>query len=129
MRNKIIILLMCLSIGALTGCSDKPISGEIKEKSFLPASMIIMPITHVIVSGGTVTTIIIPMIISYPDRWRIKVEEEITGKIKDIYVTQECFNLINVGNWFTYDPEYCSYDEPCTKTPVKEKFRSKSDSY
>lgn len=120
MRNKIFILLMCLCIVTLTGCSDNPISGEIKEKVFLPASSQIIPTTHVICTGKTVITIITPIVFSYPDRWVIKVAEENTGNLKDIYVTQECFNLVNVGDWFTYNPEYCSYDEPCTKTPVKD---------
>lgn len=110
------LLIIVFSV-LIIGCGDEFCEGEVIDKEFLPQYTSTILISHVIYNGYTSTTILTPIMHNYPDRWKLTINCT-DGKKREVYVTQECFDSVAIGDWFTYDPEYCSYDEPCTKTPV-----------
>ena len=59
----------------------------------------------------------------YPKRWRLTVQrtKDEGNHEKQIYVTEECYDAVNVGDWFIYDKSFCSFTEPCEKSKEGEK--------
>lgn len=110
-----IVLICCL----FSGCREEALSGEVKSKEFLPAYTTIIPTTTIIYNGKTAIPVIIPIVYSYPDRWKLTIKREENGKLQDIYVTQECFEKVNINDYFVYDSDYCSLDEPVMKRRQK----------
>lgn len=123
MKRVILITLMAVFIlFSFTGCaSDEPCEGEIINKEFFEEYTVIQMHPVTIYNGSTVTTTIIPYTYHYPDRWRLTVQWYADNSFheKQIYVTQACYEAVNIGDWFVYDEEFCSYIEPCEKSRGK----------
>lgn len=110
------VMISFLSALSLAGCSnDKPCEGEVIKKEFLQAHTVVQAQPTVIYNGSSFTTILIPYTYYYPDRWKLTVKwyEEEEEHEREIYVTKECYEAVNLGDWFIYDSEYCTYREPC----------------
>lgn len=115
----LLILILPLAF-ILAGCSNtKPFEGEICELEFKESytTTLLLPIT--IYNGTTTTTMLVPYIRTYPDRYYVKVrnynEEKQNYDYYDCYVTKECFENLEIGVWFVYDEDYCFPEEPYTQ--------------
>lgn len=64
----IILLLMLL---VMSGCSDSILEGDVYKKEFKPAYTTVMLIPVTITNGDTVSTMMIPYFVHYPDRYVI----------------------------------------------------------
>ena len=124
MKKKLISLLLVLVMPMLVlcGCGEKNFEGEICHLEYKEAytTTVIIPIT--MYNGKSTTVICVPYIRTYPDRWYVKVRRFNNDKqdyeYDDCYVTEECYNKLNMGDWFVYNSDYCFDEEPYTQ--VKE---------
>ena len=113
--KKIIYLLMILTLAfCLASCSTGHIEGEVIDKEFKEAhtQTVLLPTT--IFNGKTTTIILIPYIRQYPNRWKVTVRwfEKDRPYHEDIWITQECYESVHLGDWFFYDEDYCYPQEP-----------------
>lgn len=101
----IIIAIICL----LTACSSKITKGEVYNKEFEAAhsDAIMLPIVHT--NGKSCYTTMIPIIRHYPDQYIIRIkqynEDEQDWDTADYYVTAECYDNLNIGDYFEFDSE------------------------
>lgn len=114
------IILTILLLFSFTGCSkQEPFEGEICKLEYQPAYTTTTLIPIIISNGKTTTTILVPYIFYYPDRWYVQVREYVGEYEEFVYhecwVTEEVFNSLSVGDWFVYNEDYCFPDEPCEK--------------
>ena len=115
MKYKVVGIAVAVICILLTGCNNDAICGEVQEKEFLPAYSTTILQPYVLSTGKSVVIVNIPMVYSYPDRWKLTVKNESDGKLKTVDVTQECFDSVEIGDYFIYNVEYCSYEEPVTR--------------
>lgn len=113
------IISILLFIILLTGCAKKITEGYVYYKEFRQEKTTVMIIPMVISNGKSCTTMMIPMVHRYPDRWVIFIkaynEEKKAFETEDFYVTEEVYNNINIGDYFIFDDEMGTDEEPCTK--------------
>ena len=110
---------------SFAGCSNRePFEGEICNLEYQPAYTTTSLIPIIISNGKTVTTILVPYILYYPDRWYVQVREYVEEDEEFVYhecwVTEEVFTSLNIGDWFVYNADYCFPDEPCEKVRLDE---------
>ena len=96
---------------------DRLKEGEVYEKEFKPGytTTRLMPIC--VSNGKTVTTMLLPYIISYPDRWLVKIKKY-NGKKwvwAEYYTTEEVYQTVNIGDEFRYMSGRDLLDEPYTR--------------
>ena len=88
-------------------------------KEFKPEYTTVSVLPMTISNGKTVTTIMVPYTIHYPDRWviYIKAYDEETRKwiTEDFYVSEEVYDSVNIGDYFVFDEDMGTRDEPYTK--------------
>ena len=111
-------LVLFVGLCSLTACNDEtPCEGEIINKEFLEAYSTTRVTTTTIYNGTTFVVMPITYIVHYPDRWRITVQWYSNEKFesRQIYVTEDCYNSVAIGEWFVYDKSFCSYKEPYTQ--------------
>lgn len=121
MGKKIVFtLLIVLALIMLTSCSDSINEGDVYEKEFKPEYTTVSVLPMTISSGKTVTTIMVPYTIHYPDRWVIYIkayDEEACNWInEDFYVSEEVYDSVDIGDYFVFDEDMGTRDEPYTKT-------------
>lgn len=111
-----LVLVMCLAV--FCSCGNKITEGEVYEKEHREAFTTVSVLPLVISNGKSTTTIMVPYVIHYPDRYVIHIkdfqgEEWVT---EDFYVSKDVYDTINVGDMFEYDEERGDLqDEPYTK--------------
>ena len=118
MKKVFVCALVIICVFLLVGCGGIS-EGEVYEKEYRQAytQILLMPIT--ISDGKTATVIYVPFLISYPDRWCVRIRNR--EKAEDDYatntfwITEEVYNSVEVGDWFVFDKDYCSTEEPHTK--------------
>lgn len=117
--KKILIFTICLSLTfCLCACGNKITHGEVYEKEHREAHNTVMVLPLVISNGKTTSTIMIPYIVHYPERWVIFIkafngEEWVT---EDFYVSKDVFDTVQVGDMFEFDEDRGDLeDEPYTK--------------
>lgn len=120
MGKKIVFtLLIVLALIMLISCSDSINEGDVYEKEFKPEYTTVSVLPMTISNGKTVTTIMVPYTIHYPDRWviYIKAYDEETRKwiTEDFYVSEEVYDSVNIGDYFVFDEDMGTRDEPYTK--------------
>lgn len=121
MNKKVLLIYISLFLFVLifsfVACDDTSCEGEVIKKEFLEehSEVRLMPVT--IFNGKTTTIMMIPYSFHYPNRWRITVKWYSDGEFhtREIYVTEECYNKVTIGDWFVYDKDFCTYTEPCEK--------------
>ena len=72
----------------------------------------------VISNGKSITTMMIPYTVYYPDRYVIHIKAFRNGEwiTEDFYVSQEVYDSISIGDMFLYDTDRGDLqDEPYTK--------------
>ena len=115
MGKKIVFTLLIV----LISCSDSINEGDVYEKEFKPEYTTVSVLPMTISNGKTVTTIMVPYTIHYPDRWviYIKAYDEETRKwiTEDFYVSEEVYDSVNIGDYFVFDEDMGTRDEPYTK--------------
>lgn len=93
----------------LTGCSDKLTEGEVINKEFKEAHTQVMVIPVVHSNGKSTWTQMIPYIYYYPDTWEITIQkwdEENQEMLKATWrVTEDVYNMVNIGDEFVYDED------------------------
>ena len=113
-------LLSVLALIMMTSCSDSINEGDVYDKEFKPEYTTVSVLPMTISNGKTVTTIMVPYAIHYPDRWviYIKAYDEETCKWinEDFYVSEEVYDSVNIGDYFVFDEDMGTRDEPYTKT-------------
>lgn len=119
--KKLIVILLSLSIIMLTACSADITSGTIANKEHKEKSTQTMLIPMCVYNGKTTTTIFVPMIYHYPERYVVIIEgnnEKSKTVHEDFYVNQNTYNKVSVGDKFAYDEETMQKDEPYTEEEV-----------
>lgn len=108
-----ILLLLCFC-----SCGNNLTHGEVYEKEYREAhvSVVILPLT--VSNGKSTTTIMVPYMFRYPDRWAIHIRE-FNGEewvTEDFYVSKEIYDAIEIGDMFEYDEGRGDLqEEPYTK--------------
>lgn len=113
------VIFSCFFIVTFAACSeDEPCEGEIIKKEFLEEYTEVRTITTMVYTGTVCVPIVRPYVYRYPDRWRLTVQwyEEESFHERQIYVTEECYEAVNLGDWFVYDKDFCTYSEPCERS-------------
>lgn len=112
------ILLLLILVVSFAGCDDDPCEGEIIKKEFLEEHTEVRTITTFIYTGKVCIPVVRPYSYHYPDRWKVTIQWYSEGKFhtREIWVTEECYNKVTIGDWFVYDKNFCSYTEPCEKS-------------
>ena len=118
--KKIICCIVCLVLAiSFFGCAKTITEGEVYEKEYKKASIMTIMQPVIISNGKTTTTMMIPYMIRYPDRYviRIKAYCEDRWETEDFYVSKSVYDEINIGDMFYFDAERGDLDdEPYTKT-------------
>lgn len=117
--KKIISIILCLIIiVSLCGCSDKITEGEVYKKEYKEACTSVMTYPVIISTGKTMSTIIVPYTVYYPERYVIHIKAFVNDEwvTEDFYVSKEVYDSINVGDMFVFDNGRGDLeDEPHTK--------------
>lgn len=116
--KRLIFTILLFSLMLLCGCSSKITEGEVYEKEYREEFTTVMWLPLSISNGETVTTMMIPYIIHYPERYVIHIKAFINDEwlTEDFYVSKEVYDSINIGDMFLYDEERGDLqDEPYTK--------------
>lgn len=120
MKKIALFLSIILVFGLLVSCSKLINEGDIYEKEFKPEYTTVSVLPMTISNGKTVTTIMVPYTIHYPDRWVIYIkayeEEKQEWLTEDFYVSKEVYDSVNIGDRFVFDESMGTRDEPYTKT-------------
>ena len=74
MKKAIAIILAAIISLSLLGCASKITSGEVINKSYTEAHTQMMLIPVVISNGKTMSTILVPYIYHYSDRWDVTIQ-------------------------------------------------------
>jgi len=122
MKKIVSIITISFLLLFLIGCKTNKPSGEVYDKEFRPAysTTVLLPLT--IYNGKTVTTIIIPYIYYYPNRYVIHIKWFDVKKDKwryyEYFVNETLYEKVNVGDMFEYQKG--TYDrEPYTREKAK----------
>lgn len=117
--KKIVAVLVCSCwLFFLCGCSNAITEGEVYEKEYREAHTQVMILPLIISNGKTISTIMVPYFVHYPDRYVIfiKAYQDEEWKTEDFYVSKEVYDSTNIGDMFLYDEERGDLqDEPYTK--------------
>lgn len=120
MKKIALFLSIILVFGLLVSCSKLINEGDIYEKEFKPEYTTVSVLPMTISNGKTVTTIMVPYTIHYPDRWVIYIkayeEEKQEWLTEDFYVSKEVYDSVNIGDRFVFDESMGTRSEPYTKT-------------
>lgn len=120
MKKIALFLSIILVFGLLVSCSKLINEGDIYEKEFKPEYTTVSVFPMTISNGKTVTTIMVPYTIHYPDRWVIYIkayDEEACKWINEyFYVSEEVYDSVDIGDYFVFDEDMGTRDEPYTKT-------------
>ncbi len=122
MRKALLIILCLLMIVSLCGCSDKITEGEVYKKEYKEAYTTVMTYPMIISTGKTMTTIIVPYTVYYPERYVIRIKAFVDDEWvkEDFYVSKEVYDAINIGDMFEYSSERGDLaDEPYTKERIE----------
>lgn len=117
MKKVIAIILVAIISLSLLGCASKITSGEVINKSYTEAHTQMLLIPVVISNGKTMSTILVPYIYHYSDRWDVTIQawDAADKKMKraTYRVTEDVYNSVDIGAEFVYDksmqpeePEY-----------------------
>lgn len=101
----------------MTNCTNMLKEGEVYKKEFKPSrtSTILMPVC--VSNGKTIITILVPYIVSYPDRWLVKIKKY-NGKkwlYSEYYTSKEVYQALSIGDEFKYLSGRDLLDEPYTR--------------
>lgn len=120
MKKIALFLSIILVFGLLVSCSKLINEGDIYEKEFKPEYTTVSVSPMTVSNGKTVTTIMVPYTIHYPDRWVIYIkaydEEACKWINEDFYVSEEVYDSVDIGDYFVFDEDMGTRDEPYTKT-------------
>lgn len=122
MKKSISVVLLITTIMSLmvlfVGCAEVS-EGDVYSKEFKPAYMTTIIVPMVISNGETSTTYFIPYIYRYPDRWVISIKKYNEKKQEfdtaEFYVSEEVYDQVNIGDYFIFDEDMGSREEPYTK--------------
>jgi hypothetical protein len=112
------IFILLILIMALGGCSNVMTEGEVYDKEFREEYTTIMTLPLVITNGKTTSTILVPYVIHYPDRYVIHIKAFIGNEwvTEDFYVSESVYDSVNIGDMFVFDGDRGDLsDEPYTK--------------
>ena len=122
MKKKILLLFVLVLL--LTGCGNKLTEGEIYGKEFIPEYETITYVHIVHSNGKTSYTTMMPILLHYPDRWRIDIRslnrnEKGEYETASYFTSEEVFDECDIGDIFSYDPNRDSENEPVMKEKMK----------
>lgn len=117
MKTSYFIFVLIL-IFLLSACSHKITSGEVCDKEYREAHTTISIYPLIILNGKTITTIMVPYTVYYPERWVIFITSFENGEwiTEDFFVSEAVYNSISIGDMFEYDENRGDLtEEPYTK--------------
>jgi hypothetical protein len=124
-RKAIAVCVCCLVLVLLAGCQSKLTHGEVIDKSFTAAYTETKLMPHVMCSGKTCTTTLIPYTVHHPDNWTITIksvaDDDRYGETAKYCVTQNVYDSVNIGDMFEYDKDTCWDKEKATKERTEER--------
>lgn len=123
MKRVFLCIISLFLIFSLCACGSSITDGEVYEKEYKQAYTTVMMLPHVIYTGKTTTTTIVPYFVRYPDRYVIYIKKYDGEKWlkEDFYVSKEVYDQINVGDMFEYDKSRGDLkEEPYTKEKKNE---------
>ena len=105
MIKKTVSILLIVLLVFLSGCSSVITEGEVYKKEYRPKYTTVTVLPLVITNGKSSTTTMVPYIISYPDRYVIfiKAYKDKEWKTEDFYVSKDLYDLINIGDMFSFE--------------------------
>lgn len=117
---KRILISVCVILVTLlfVGCSGDLIKeGEVIDKNYTPAHQYTTIIPIAMYNGKITTTLFIPYIYRYSDKWEITIQnwDDKSGVMLEAKyrVTQSCYDGVNLGDEFIYTdeatPDYPEY--------------------
>ena len=110
MKRKIILIFMVFIILISVGCTAKITEGEVIEKEFTPAHNTLMVLPLTVFNGKTTTVISVPYMYHYSDKWEITIQDWDKKENKMVTatyrVTEEVYNVVEIGDGFIYDEEF-----------------------
>ncbi len=115
--------ILCTLIGfallfLLCNCSNAITEGEVYKKEFRAAHTKTSIRPLVVLSDGTVSTVMVPYVKYYPDQYVIFIRayQDDEWKTEDFYVSEEVYDRLNIGDMFLYDEGRGDLtDEPYTQ--------------
>lgn len=115
--------VLVFSLAVISCNKDDYFEGEIIKKEFLEEHYEQRPVITLIYNSTVAVPVTTIWTYHYPKRWRLTVQrtKDEGNHEKQIYVTEECYDAVNVGDWFIYDKSFCSFTEPCEKSKEGEK--------
>ena len=116
-KSKFMILVLIFTITFLCSCSNKITQGEVIDKHYSPAYDQTLIIPFSISNGKTSTTVFIPYIYHYSDKYEITIqawnEKNNEMQTASYRVTKDVYENIDIGSEFLYDenmePKYPEY--------------------
>ena len=119
MKKKILCMALVLVMALLMVGCNKLTEGEVYEKEFKPAESTPVPVTTMIWTGKVAIPITNVYMRHYPDRYIVRIRvydyESHETKYGEYYVTKECYDAINIGDWFVYSKDTHFDSEPYTQ--------------
>ena len=118
MKKRIVLVILSTILLFFCGCSSKITHGEVCGKQHRASTTKVIRFPLIISNGKTTTTIMIPYVVRYPDRYVIIIRsfEDDEWVTEDFYVSKEVYDQINIGDMFEYDESRGDLaDEPYTK--------------
>lgn len=107
----------------LSGYEPTITSGEVYDKEFRPAHIEIQYMPTLVYSGKTVTTVLVPYVFYYDDRYvvYIKAFDGEAWQTEDFYVPKETWDALEIGDTYGYDESRGDLaDEPYTKKELED---------
>jgi ABC-type glycerol-3-phosphate transport system substrate-binding protein len=105
-RSAALLVLMLL---LLVGCGERITSGEVIDKKYTEAHTTVRMVPLVMSNGKTTTTMIVPYVYHYADKWEITIRQwdadggsEVTATYR---VTEEVYDAVNLHDEFVYDKD------------------------
>lgn len=115
-----LVIMICIIIVCFSGCVNKDINeGIIISKEFTPAHSEIIMMPMVVSNGKSTSTVIVPYIYYYNDKWEITIQGVANGEIvKETYrVKEEVYEKVSLGDNFKFEESM----NPESKEYTKEK--------
>lgn len=116
------MVLVIIMVLMLVGCNNLT-EGEVYEKEFKAAESKPVSTTTMIWTGKIAVPITRTYMRHYPDRYIVRIRvydyESHESKYGEYYVSKECYDSINIGDWFVYDEDAHLDSEPYIQENTK----------
>ncbi len=123
MKELFKILGISLLSFCMVNCMNRLEEGEVYEKEFKPSYSRTMLMPLCISNGKTINTVMMPYVVSYPDRWLVKIKKYNGEKwlYSEYYTSKEVYQSLNIGDEFKYISGRDLLEEPYSREKQEKK--------